>query len=235
MALPIDQTPAWGDLAAHRVELADRPLRDLFADDPTRGTDLVLEVGDLYIDYSKHRITRHTLELLAALAHHSGVEQLRDAMFAGEHINLTEDRAVLHTALRAPADAAIRVDGDDVVPEVHEVLARMGRFADEVRSAQRRGATGGRLTSIVNIGIDGADLDRSLRGLDPARTLFIVASKTFTTLETMTNARSARAWLVDALGEDAVGAHFVAVSTNLDEVAAFGIDTDNAFGFWDWV
>jgi glucose-6-phosphate isomerase len=265
MTLPIDQSPAWGDLAAHRVELADRTLRDLFADDPSRGEGFVVEVGGLYIDYSKHRITRHTLELLAALAHHTGVEALRDAMFAGEHINLTEDRAVLHTALRAPAGTVIEDGGDDVVPEVHEVLARMGRFADEVRSAERRGATGERLTSIVNIGIggsdlgpamaavaldafvdrdldlrfvsniDGADLDRNLRGLDPARTLVIVASKTFTTLETMTNARSARSWLVDALGEDAVQHHFVALSTNLDEVTAFGIDADNVFGFWDWV
>jgi glucose-6-phosphate isomerase len=252
MTLPIDQSPAWGDLAAHQVELADRTLRDLFADDPSRGEAFVVEVGDLYIDYSKHRITRHTLELLAALVRHTGVEELRDAMFAGDHINLTEDRAVLHIALRAPVDAVIETDGHDVVPEVHEVLARMGRFADEVRSAQRRGATGERLTSIVNIGIggsdlgpamaavaldafvdrdldlrfvsnvDGADLDRSLRGLDPARTLVIVASKTFTTLETMTNAH-------------AVERHFVALSTNLDEVTAFGIDVDNVFGFWDWV
>jgi len=265
MTLPIDQTPAWGDLAAHRAELGDRTLRDLFADDPSRGEAFVVEVGDLYIDYSKHRITRHTVELLAALVHHTGVEDLRDAMFAGEHINLTEDRAVLHTALRAPAGSVVEVDGHDVVPQVHEVLARMGRFADEVRSAERRGATGERLTSIVNIGIggsdlgpamaavaldafvdhdldlrfvanvDGADLERNLRGLDPARTLVIVASKTFTTLETMTNARSARAWLVDALGEDAVEHHFVALSTNLDEVAAFGIAAGNVFGFWDWV
>jgi glucose-6-phosphate isomerase len=265
MTLPIDQTPAWGDLAAHRVELAGRPLRDLFADDPTRGEEFVVEVGDLYIDYSKHRITRHTLELLVALVHHSGVEHLRDAMFAGEHINLTEDRAVLHTALRSPAGVVVEADGHDVVPDVHDVLARMGRFADELRSAERRGVTGERLTSIVNIGIggsdlgpamaavaldafvdrdldlrfvsnvDGADLERNLRGLDPARTLIIVASKTFTTLETMTNARSARAWLVDALGEDAVQHHFVALSTNLDEVAAFGIDAENVFGFWDWV
>ncbi len=265
MTLPIDQSPAWGDLAAHQVELAGRPLRDLFADDPTRGEEFVVEVGDLYIDYSKHRITRHTLELLVALVHHSGVEHLRDAMFAGEHINLTEDRAVLHTALRSPAGVVVEADGHDVVPDVHDVLARMGRFADEVRSAERRGVTGERLTSIVNIGIggsdlgpamaavaldafvdrdldlrfvsnvDGADLERNLRGLDPARTLIIVASKTFTTLETMTNARSARAWLVDALGEDAVQHHFVALSTNLDEVAAFGIDADSVFGFWDWV
>jgi len=265
MTLPIDQTPAWGDLAAHRVELGDRTLRDLFADDPTRGDEFVVEVGDLYIDYSKHRITRHTLELLAALVHHGNVEALRDAMFAGEPINLTEDRAVLHTALRAPAGTVVPVDGHDVVPDVHDVLARMAHFADGVRSGERRGATGERLTSVVNIGIggsdlgpamaaialdafvdrdldlrfvanvDGADLERNLRGLDPARTLVIVASKTFTTLETMTNARSARTWLVDALGEDAVQHHFVALSTNLDEVTAFGIDADNVFGFWDWV
>jgi glucose-6-phosphate isomerase len=265
MAPPIDQTPEWAALVEHRDELADTHLRDLFGDDPDRGTELVVEVGDLYIDYSKHRVTRRTLGLLADLARAAEVERLRDAMFAGEHINLTEDRAVLHVALRAPDDAAIEDEGHDVVPEVHEVLDRMGRFATAVRSGERRGATGERLTNIVNIGIggsdlgpamaaialdafvdrhldlrfvsnvDGADLDVKLQGLDPARTLVIVASKTFTTLETMTNAHSARAWLVDALGEGAVDHHFVALSTNLDEVEAFGIDPANAFGFWDWV
>jgi len=265
MASPIDRTPEWAALVEHRTALADTPLRGLFAADPARGTELVVEVGDLYIDYSKHRITRQTLGLLADLARAAGVEQLRDAMLAGEHINLTEDRAVLHAALRAPAGTVIEDEGHDVVPEVHEVLHQMGRFADAVRSAGRRGATGEALRHVVNIGIggsdlgpamaavaldafvdrdldlhfvsnvDGADLDLKLRGLDPARTLVIVASKTFTTLETMTNARSARAWLVDALGEAAVEHHFVALSTNLEAVAAFGIDPANAFGFWDWV
>ncbi|HEY8058959.1 MAG TPA: glucose-6-phosphate isomerase, partial [Acidimicrobiales bacterium] len=265
MATPVDQSPEWAALVDHRADLADTHLRDLFADDPDRGTDLVIEVGDLYIDYSKHRITRQTVGLLTDLARAAGVEILRDAMFAGEHINVTEDRAVLHVALRAPEGSVIDDDGHDVVPEVHEVLDRMARFATAVRSAERRGVTGERLTNVVNIGIggsdlgpamaaialdafvdrdvdlrfvsnvDGADLDLKLRGLDPAQTLVIVASKTFTTLETMTNARSARAWLVDALGDDAVEHHFVALSTNLDEVSAFGIDPANAFGFWDWV
>jgi glucose-6-phosphate isomerase len=265
MAPPIDQTPEWAALVEHRTALADTPLRGLFADDPNRGTELSVEVGDLYVDYSKHRVTRQTLVLLADLARAAEVEHLRDAMFAGEHINLTEDRAVLHIALRAPEGSVIEDEGYDVVPDVHEVLNQMGRFADAVRSAERRGATGERLTSIVNIGIggselgpamaavaldafvdrdldlrfvsnvDGADLDLKLRGLDPARTLVIIASKTFTTLETMTNAHSARTWLVDALGENAVEHHFVALSTNLDEVVAFGIDPANAFGFWDWV
>jgi glucose-6-phosphate isomerase len=265
MATPVDQSPEWAALVDHRADLADAHLRDLFADDPDRGTDLVVEVGDLYIDYAKHRITRQTVGLLIDLARAAAVEPLRDAMFAGEHINVTEDRAVLHVALRAPEGTAFEDDGHDVVPEVHGVLDRMAHFATAVRSAERRGVTGERLTNVVNIGIggsdlgpamaaialdafvdrdldlrfvsnvDGADLDLKLRGLDPARTLVIVASKTFTTLETMTNARSARAWLVDGLGDDAVKHHFVALSTNLDEVSAFGIDPANAFGFWDWV
>ncbi len=265
MATPVDQSPEWAALVDHRADLADTHLRTLFADDPDRGTDLVIEVGDLYIDYSKHRITRQTVGLLTDLARAAAVEPLRDAMFAGEHINITEDRAVLHVALRAPEGTVFEDDGHDVVPEVHEVLDRMAQFATAVRSAERRGVTGERLTNVVNIGIggsdlgpamaaialdafvdrdldlrfvsnvDGADLDLKLRGLDPARTLVIVASKTFTTLETMTNARSTRAWMVDALGDDAVEHHFVALSTNLDEVSAFGIDPANAFGFWDWV
>jgi glucose-6-phosphate isomerase len=265
MATPVDQSPEWAALVEHRADLGHTHLRDLFATDPDRGTDLVIEVGDLYIDYSKHRITRQTVGLLTDLARAAALEPLRDAMFAGEHINVTEDRAVLHIALRAPEGTVIEDEGHDVVPEVHEVLERMARFATAVRSAERRGVTGERLTNVVNIGIggsdlgpamaaialdafvdrdldlrfvsnvDGADLDLKLRGLDPARTLVIVASKTFTTLETMTNARTARAWLVDALGEDAVEHHFVALSTNLDEVSAFGIDPANAFGFWDWV
>ena len=265
MATPVDQSPEWAALVDHRSVLADAHLRDLFADDPTRGTDFVVEVGDLYLDYSKHRITRQTVGLLTDLARAAEVERLRDAMFAGEHINLTEDRAVLHTALRVPLGTVIEDAGHDVVPDVHDVLDQMGRFADAVRSAERRGVTGERLTNVVNIGIggsdlgpamaaialdafvdrdldlrfvsnvDGADLDLELRGLEPARTLVVVASKTFTTLETMTNARSARSWLVDALGEDAVEHHFVALSTNLDAVSAFGIDLANTFGFWDWV
>ncbi len=265
MSTRIDRTAEWAALDEHRATLTDTDLRRLFADDPSRGQELVVEVGDLYIDWSKHRVTRDTISLLAALARAAGVEELRDAMFAGEHINVTENRAVLHVALRAPEGTVITDEGDDVVPEVHEVLDRMGRFADDVRSGARTGATGKQLTTVVNIGIggsdlgpamaaialdafvdrdielrfvsnvDGADIHAKLRGLDPAETLVIVASKTFTTLETMTNARTARAWLVDALGEDAVQHHFVAVSTNADEVTAFGIDVENMFGFWDWV
>jgi glucose-6-phosphate isomerase len=265
MAPRIDQTPEWAALAEHRHALAATDLRQLFEDDPTRGEELVTEAGDLYVDWSKHRVTRETLPLLAALARAADVEGLRDAMFAGEHINVTEDRAVLHVALRAPAGEVIEDQGHDVVPDVHEVLDRMGRFADEVRSGERTGATGRRLVNVVNIGIggsdlgpamaaialdafldrdldlrfvsnvDGGDIHRELRGLDPAETLVIVASKTFTTLETMTNARSARSWLVEQLGEDAVQHHFAALSTNAEEVAAFGIDPENVFGFWDWV
>ncbi|HEY5698679.1 MAG TPA: glucose-6-phosphate isomerase, partial [Acidimicrobiales bacterium] len=265
MASPVDQSPEWAALVDHRSALADAHLRGLFADDPARGMGFVVEVGDLYLDYSKHRITRRTVGLLTDLARAAEVERLRDAMFAGEHINLTEDRAVLHIALRAPSGTVIEDAGHDVVPDVHEVLDQMGRFAVAVRSGERRGFTGERLTNVVNIGIggsdlgpamasialdafvnrdldlrfvsnvDGADLDLELRGLEPARTLVVVASKTFTTLETMTNARSARSWLVDALGEDAVEHHFVALSTNLDAVSAFGIDLANTFGFWDWV
>ena len=265
MASPVDQSPEWAALVDHRSALADAHLRDLFADDPARGMGFVVEVGDLYLDYSKHRITRRTIGLLTDLARAAEVERLRDAMFAGEHINLTEDRAVLHIALRAPSGTVIEDAGHDVVPDVHEVLDQMGRFAVAVRSGERRGFTGERLTNVVNIGIggsdlgpamasialdafvdrdldlrfvsnvDGADLDLELRGLEPARTLVVVASKTFTTLETMTNARSARSWLVDALGEEAVEHHFVALSTNLDAVSAFGIDLANTFGFWDWV
>ena len=265
MASPVDQSPEWAALVDHRSALADAHLRGLFADDPARGMGFVVEVGDLYLDYSKHRITRRTIGLLTDLARAAEVERLRDAMFAGEHINLTEDRAVLHIALRAPSGTVIEDAGHDVVPDVHEVLDQMGRFAVAVRSGERRGFTGERLTNVLNIGIggsdlgpamasialdafvdrdldlrfvsnvDGADLDLELRGLEPARTLVVVASKTFTTLETMTNARSARSWLVDALGEEAVEHHFVALSTNLDAVSAFGIDLANTFGFWDWV
>jgi glucose-6-phosphate isomerase len=233
-------------------------LRELFADDPGRAERYVVEVGDLRIDYSKHRVDDTVLAGLVALAERSGVEARRDAMFAGEHINATEDRAVMHVALRAPRGTVMAVDGDDVVPDVHAVLDRMSAFADRVR-------TDDRVTHVVNIGIggsdlgpamayraldayrherircsfvsnvDGADIASVLADSDPASTLFVVASKTFGTIETLTNARTARSWLVDALGESAVADHFVAVSTNAEKVAEFGIDTANMFGFWDWV
>ncbi|MBN3510288.1 glucose-6-phosphate isomerase [Mycolicibacterium septicum] len=265
MSADITATPAWQALSKHYDEIGDIHLTELFAEDPNRGTELVLTVGDLYIDYSKHRVTRRTLELLADLARAAGLEARRDAMFAGEHINTSEDRAVLHTALRLPADATLTVDGQNVVADVHEVLDRMGGFTDRLRSGEWAGATGERIKTVVNIGIGGsdlgpvmvydalrhyadagisarfvsnvdpADLVATLADLDPATTLFIVASKTFSTLETLTNATAARRWLVDALGEDAVAKHFVAVSTNAKLVQEFGIDTDNMFGFWDWV
>lgn len=265
MSADITATPAWQALSKHYDEIGDIHLTELFAEDPNRGTELVLTVGDLYIDYSKHRITRRTLELLTDLARTAGLEGRRDAMFAGEHINTSEDRAVLHTALRLPADAALTVDGQNVVADVHSVLDRMGDFTDRLRSGEWSGATGERIKTVVNIGIGGsdlgpvmvydalrhyadagvsarfvsnvdpADLVATLADLDPATTLFIVASKTFSTLETLTNATAARRWLVDALGEDAVAKHFVAVSTNAKLVQDFGIDTDNMFGFWDWV
>ncbi|WKG02457.1 glucose-6-phosphate isomerase [Mycolicibacterium sp. HK-90] len=265
MSADITATPAWQALSKHYDEIRDIHLTELFAEDPARGTELVLTVGDLYIDYSKHRVTRRTLELLADLARAAGLEARRDAMFTGEHINTSEDRAVLHTALRLPADAALTVDGQDVVADVHAVLDRMGAFTDRLRNGEWTGATGERIKTVVNIGIGGSDLGpvmvydalrhyadagisarfvsnvdpadmvATLADLDPATTLFIVASKTFSTLETLTNAAAARRWLVDALGEDAVSKHFVAVSTNAKLVSEFGIDTDNMFGFWDWV
>ena len=269
MSADITATAAWHSLARHHDELASKNLREIFAEDPARGTELTLTVGDLYIDYSKHRVTAETLSLLVDLARAAGLEAKRAAMFAGEHINTSEDRAVLHTALRLPRDASLTVDGQDVVADVHEVLDRMGEFTDRLRSGDWRGATGERITTVVNIGIGGSDLgpvmvDQALRhyadagisarfvsnvdpadlvakldGLDPATTLFIVASKTFSTLETLTNATAARRWLIDGLGgsagQDAVSKHFVAVSTNAKLVAEFGIDTDNMFGFWDWV
>ncbi len=261
----ITATPAWQALSRHHDEIGDAQLRELFAQDPTRGTELALTVGDLYIDYSKHRVTRQTLTLLLDLARAANVVEKRDAMFSGVHINTSEDRAVLHTALRLPREAALTVDGQDVVADVHDVLDRMGDFTDRLRSGDWRGATGERITTVVNIGIGGSDLgpvmvDLALRhyadagisarfvsnvdpadliatidGLDPAATLFIVASKTFSTLETLTNATAARRWLVDALGDAAVSKHFVAVSTNRKLVDDFGINTDNMFGFWDWV
>ena len=257
----------WQALAEHHRAVRDRHLRDLFAEDPRRGTELVVTAGDLYLDYSKNRLTRETVRLLAALAERVGLRERTEAMFRGEHINATEDRAVLHVALRDPATSGLVVDGQDVNAEVHEVLGRMADFADRVRSGAWTGHTGERIRTVVNIGIGGSDLgpamaylalrdysDRSLafrfvsnidptdlaeatRDLDPATTLFIVASKTFTTQETLTNAKEARRWLLEGLGGDekAVAQHFVAVSTNAEKVAEFGIDTQNMFGFWDWV
>jgi glucose-6-phosphate isomerase len=263
----ITGTAAWQKLRDHHAQIQSVHLRELFEKDPARGQELTVTAGDLYIDYSKHRIDRDTLGLLLELARSADLEARRDAMFAGEHINTSEDRAVLHTALRLPADASLVVDGQDVVADVHEVLDRMGDFTDRVRSGEWRGATGERIKTVVNIGIGGsdlgpvmvyralrhyadagisvrfisnvdpADLVRSLQGLDPATTLFIVASKTFSTLETLTNATAARRWLLGGLGlgNEAVAKHFVAVSTHADRVAEFGIDTANMFGFWDWV
>ena len=261
----ITATPAWQALRKHHAAIADTHLREFFAEDPARGRELTLTVGDLYIDYSKHRVTRETLTLLVDLARAAGLEQRRDAMFAGEHINTSEDRAVLHTALRLPRDAELEVDGQNAVADVHAVLDAMGDFTDRLRSGAWTGATGKRIECVVNIGIGGSDLGPAmayqalrhyadagisarfvsnvdpadmvakLDGLDPATTLFIVASKTFTTLETLTNATAGRRWLVDALGEDAVAKHFVAVSTNKKLVEEFGIDSANMFGFWDWV
>jgi len=263
---PVHETPEWKALEAHHRELRDVHLRDLFAQSPDRGERFVAEGAGVYLDYSKNRITEETLELLFALARARGLEERRDAMFAGEHINVTEDRAVLHTALRLPRDASLVVDGVDVVKEVHAVLDRMAAFADAVRSGSWTGHTGKRIRNVVNVGIGGSDLgpamaydalrhysDRGMRfgfisnvdgtdfaetvrDMDPAETLFIISSKTFGTLETLTNAHSARDWVVDALGsEDAVAKHFVAVSTNAERVSAFGIDTANMFEFWDWV
>ena len=257
---------AWQALETHYYDMAEVQLRELFVSDPQRGERLNAEGAGLYLDYSKHRVTDETLKLLLALAAEAGVEKKRDAMFAGEKINITEGRAVLHTALRAPRDAVINVDGKNVVPDVHEVLDRMGEFADQIRAGKWLGYTGKPIKNIVNIGIggsdlgpvmayealkhysqrdltlrfvsnvDGTDIAEKTRDLDPAETLFIVSSKTFTTQETMTNARTARQWLLSALKDDAaVARHFVAVSTNAAEVQKFGIDTANMFGFWDWV
>src|SRR5882757_704535 len=261
----ITVTPAWTALVSHHDQVGTKTLRELFDEDPDRGRDLTLTVGDLYIDYSKHRVTRETLGLLVDLAKAADLEARRDAMFAGVHINTSEDRAVLHTALRLPKGAELVVDGQDVVADVHGVLDKMGDFTDRLRSGEWTGATGERIKTVVNIGIGGsdlgpvmvyqalrhyadagisarfvsnvdpADLVAKLDGLDPATTLFIVASKTFSTLETLTNATAARRWLTDALGDAAVSQHFVAVSTNKKLVDDFGINTDNMFGFWDWV
>jgi glucose-6-phosphate isomerase len=259
--------PAWKALVAHHKKIRDVHLRQLFADDPKRGERMAVEAVDLYLDYSKNRITDETLKLLLGLAEESGLRQRIDAMFNGEKINLTEDRAVLHVALRAPRGASIMVDGKNVVPEVHAVLDKMSDFSDRIRSGGWKGHTGKRIRNVVNIGIGGSDLgpvmayealkhysDRSMtfrfvsnvdgtdfaeavHELKPAETLFIVSSKTFTTLETMTNAHTAREWLLAGLGGDqkSVAKHFVAVSTNAAEVKKFGIDTANMFEFWDWV
>jgi glucose-6-phosphate isomerase len=263
----ITATPEWTELAQHHAAVAPRHLRELFADDPGRVDALTASAAELVMDYSKHRITRDTLPLLTALARRAGLPDRIEEMLRGVHINTSEDRAVLHTALRLPGDASLTVDGQDVVTDVHAVLDRMARFADAVRSGAWTGHTGQRIRTVVNIGIGGSDLgpvmayealraysDRTLGfrfvsnidptdvteavlELDPATTLFIVSSKTFTTLETLTNARAARQWLVEGLDgdESAVAKHFVAVSTNAAEVRKFGIDESNMFGFWDWV
>ena len=264
---PESKEQAWKDLGSHYKEIRDSHLRQLFTDDPKRGTRLTIEAAGLYLDYSKNRITDETLKLLIQLADKSDLRDRIDAMFRGEKINVTEKRAVLHTALRAPRSASIVVDGENVVPKVHAVLDRMADFANRIRSGEWKGHTGKRIRNVINVGIGGSDLgpvmayealkhytDRNMtfrfvsnvdgtdfaeavRDLDPAETLFVISSKTFTTLETMTNARSARAWSLAGLGNDekAVAKHFVAVSTNASEVTKFGIDTANMFGFWDWV
>ena len=261
----IAATPAWNALSRHHDQIGETHLRQLFADDPERGAELTLTVGDLYIDYSKHRITRETLKLLVDLAKAANLEQRRDEMLSGAHINTSEDRAVLHTALRLPTDTKLTVEGRNVVADVHAVLDAMGDFTDRLRSGAWTGATGKPITTVVNIGIGGsdlgpvmvyqalrhyadagisarfvsnidpADLVATLADLEPATTLFIIASKTFSTLETLTNATAARRWLTDELGDAAVSKHFVAVSTNKRLVDSFGIDTSNMFGFWDWV
>jgi glucose-6-phosphate isomerase len=263
---PLPERKSWQALRRHYDDIAGQHLRDLFAGDPGRGERLTAEAAGLYLDYSKNRVTDETMRLLVALAEESGVPERRDAMFRGERINVSEDRAVLHVALRMPADAHLVVDGADVVAQVHEVLGRMADFADRVRSGEWKGYTGKPIRNVVNVGIGGSDLGpvmayealrhyttrditfrfvsnvdstdfaEATRDLDPAETLFIISSKTFGTLETLTNATSARDWVVSALGsEDAVASHFVAVSTNAERVSKFGIDTANMFGFWDWV
>ncbi|HEX2911722.1 MAG TPA: glucose-6-phosphate isomerase [Chloroflexia bacterium] len=260
------QLPQWKALSEHYEKVRNLHLRQLFADDAERGKRFAAEAEGIYLDYSKNRITEETLRLLLALAEASGLRERIDAMFSGEKINVTEKRAVLHVALRAPRDQQIFVDGQDVVPEVHAVLDKMSNFSNRIRSGEWKGYTGKRIRNVVNIGIGGSDLgpvmayealkhysDREMtfrfvsnidatdfveatRDLDPAETLFIISSKTFTTLETMTNARSARQWSLNALKDDAaVARHFVAVSTNAEEVSKFGIDTANMFEFWDWV
>ncbi len=270
-ATPLRERKAWQALERHYAEISGTHLRDLFAADPQRGERLTAEAAGIYLDYSKNRVTDETLALLVELAEESGVPQRRDAMFRGEHINVSENRAVLHTALRMPAPvpgstATLVVDGQDVVADVHAVLARMRDFATRIRSGEFKGFTGKPVKNVINVGIGGSDLGpvmayealrhyctreitfrfvsnvdstdfaEAVRDLSADETLFIISSKTFGTLETLTNATSARDWVVSALGsEDAVANHFVAVSTNAEKVAAFGIDTANMFGFWDWV
>ena len=257
---------AWKALSEHHAEIGERHLREIFAEDPDRGERLVAEGAGLLLDYSKHRVTDETLKLLVELATERDVEGHRDAMFAGEHINVSEDRAVLHVALRMPKDRSLIVDGEDVVKQVHGVLDRMGVFANQVRGGEWTGHTGKPIRNVVNVGIggsdlgpvmayealrhfseremtfrfvsnvDGTDFAEKTRDLDPEETLFVISSKTFTTLETMTNAHTAREWALAKLGEEeAIAKHFVAVSTNAEEVSKFGIDTDNMFGFWEWV
>jgi len=265
--VPLTERPAWTALLSHHRAIGNEHLRKFFADDPQRGERLTLEAVGLFLDYSKNRITDETIKLLLQLARESGVEERRDAMFRGEKINITEKRAVLHVALRAPKGEVIEVDGKDVVPEVHEVLDKMTAFADRVRSSEWKGHTGKPIRNVINVGIGGSDLgpvmayealkhysrrDMTFRfvsnvdgtdfaeaviDLDPAETLFIISSKTFTTLETMANAHTARDWALNRFGGDekAIAKHFVAVSTNTGEVEKFGIDTANMFGFWDWV
>ena len=263
---PLRQRKAWQALQRHHDEIAGQHLRDLFAADPGRGERLTAQAAGLYLDFSKNRVTDETMALLVELAQESGVPARRDAMFRGEHINVSEDRAVLHVALRMPADVSLVVDGADVVAQVHEVLGRMRDFAGRIRSGEWKGHTGKRIRNVINIGIGGSDLGpvmayealryysqrdltfrfvsnvdstdfvEATRDLAADETLFIISSKTFGTLETLTNATSARDWIVAELGdESAVAKHFVAVSTNAERVAAFGIDTANMFGFWDWV
>ena len=264
---PLTQLPAWHALSAHYQNAQKLQLKELFAEDPRRGERLTVEAAGLFLDYSKHRVTDETLKLLFQLAEESDLSGRIQAMFGGEKINVTENRAVLHVALRAPKDEKIMVDGKNVVPEVHEVLDKMSAFCERVRSGEWKGHTGKRIRNVVNVGIGGSDLGpvmayealrhyserdmtfrvvsnvdgidfvEATRDLDPAETLFIISSKTFTTLETMTNAESARDWLLGGLGGDkaAVAKHFAAVSTNAEKVGAFGIDTANMFGFWDWV
>jgi glucose-6-phosphate isomerase len=257
---------AWKALSKHHSEVGERHLREFFAEDPGRGERLVAEGAGLFLDYSKHRVTDETLKLLLDLAAERDVEGRRDAMFAGEHINVSEDRAVLHVALRMPRDRSLIVDGEDVVKQVHEVLDRMADFSTRVRAGEWTGHTGRRIRNVVNVGIggsdlgpvmayealkhfseremtfrfvsnvDGTDFAEKTRDLDPEETLFVISSKTFTTLETMTNAHTAREWALAKLGDtEAIAKHFVAVSTNAEEVSKFGIDTDNMFGFWEWV
>ena len=263
--MDITTTEEWAALATHANGFDGLNLRRLFADDPSRAEEMTLPMGDLVVDFSKHRVSPPILADLVALAERAGLAEQTEAMFRGDRINTTEDRAVLHTALRAPIDRVIEIDGTNIVDDVHDVLDKMAAFTDRVRDGDWTGHTGAAIETVVNIGIggsdlgpvmayealtafhharlgcrfvsnvDGSDIHAAVRDLDPATTLFVISSKTFTTQETLTNAHSARRWLTAALGDEAVTAHFVAVSTNGDEVRAFGIDTNNMFGFWDWV